>query len=423
MGDSAHGSIWIISKYASLPRYGPGSRLYHLGREFRREGHETLLVTSDANHLACYPDTPHLYNYEDVDGIKVCWIRTRKYGKTASAGRVLSWLDFERRLFGMPRAGLPRPDVVIVSSLSLLSVIFGYHLKKVYGARLVFEIRDIWPLTMVAEGGFHPWHPLVLLLGMVERFGYRKADLVVGTMPRLDIHVRETIGRDRPFHCSPLGYPAEWLSDEAPLSEEFLRSHFPAGKVIVGYAGSIGISNALEPLMQCIEQLSSRTDIHFVIVGGGDLKDVYRKRMSGNANVTFAPRIPRDQVQSFLRKCDVLYLSAHDSPVWRFGQSLNKMVDYMMAGKPVIASYSGYPSMLDEADAGSFVRAGDASALCKEIIRYADMSAEEREKTGRRGRDWILSHRSYGQLANEYLRAIGERVSGEMRAPEGSQES
>ena len=40
------------------------------------------------------------------------------------------------------------------------------------------------------------------------------------------------------------------------------------------------------------------------------------------------------------------------SKVWDYGQSMNKIVDYMMAGKPVVASYSGYPSMLNEAGSG-----------------------------------------------------------------------
>lgn len=406
MASSVTKCIWLISKYAALPTYGPGSRLFYLAREFHRVGHEVVLLTSDANHLARFPGSRDRFNREEIDGVRTIWLRTKKYRRTASVGRVLSWLDFERGLFGMPRKDLPRPDVVIVSSLSLLSVLYGYYLKAVCGARFVFEVRDIWPLTMVEEGGFSRWHPLVVFLGLVERFGYRKADLVVGTMPRLDLHVRETIGRDRPFHCSPLGYAQEWAAEETPLPEEFLGEHFPAGKVVVGYAGSMGISNALEPLMQCIEGLSGRPDVHFVLVGGGDLRETYVARLVGRGNVSFVPRIERTQVPSFLRRCDVLYLSAQDSCVWRFGQSLNKMVDYMMAGKPIIASYSGYQSMINEAHAGVFVPAGDSETLIKAVVRMAEMTAEERFEIGDRGRAWVLANRSYAALGRAYLSAI-----------------
>jgi len=402
-------NIWLISKYASLPKYGPGSRLFYLARELRRDGHEPLLVTSDANHLAQFPETSERYNQEEVDGVRVCWIKTRKYTRTASVGRILSWVDFERRLLGLPRRQFPRPDVVIVSSLSLLSVLYGYYLKRRIGVPLVFEIRDIWPLTLVVEGGFPRWHPLVVCLGLIERFGYRNADLIVGTMPRLDLHVRDAIGRERPFHCSPLGFAPESTEEETPLSDEFLRRHFPEDKVIIGYAGSMGTTNALKPLMRCIEEMSDRTDVHFVLLGMGDQRETFAARMAGRANVSFVPRIAKTEVASFLRCCDILYLSAHDSPVWRFGQSLNKMVDYMLAGKPIIASYSGYPSMLNEAEAGVFVQAGDHRALRETITQMVAMPAERRAEIGARGRAWLLANRSYAVLAKQYLSAL-ERI-------------
>src|SRR5690606_34736757 len=122
-------------------------RLYYLARQFARAGHAVLLITSDANHFTKYPESGQRYNDERLEGISHRWIRTRKYHRTASVDRILSWLDFEWKLFRMPLGGLARPDVVIVSSLSLLTIVYGFFLKKRYGAFLVFEVPDIWPLT------------------------------------------------------------------------------------------------------------------------------------------------------------------------------------------------------------------------------------------------------------------------------------
>jgi glycosyltransferase involved in cell wall biosynthesis len=225
-------------------------------------------------------------------------------------------------------------------------------------------------------------------------------------MPRLDLHVREVIGRDRPVFCSPLGYTPEMIEGEKPLPPSFLGAIFPENKVVIGYAGSMGITNALEPLMKSIECLSAREDIHFVLVGAGDLRDKYIARMKGLSNVTFISRIEKDYIPSFLRRCDALYLSTHPSAVWRFGQSMNKMLDYMIAGKPIIASYSGYRSMINEADSGLFVEAGDIDALVKAIVRTAEMPAKARQEMGERGRQWVLAKRSYAALGEEYLVAI-----------------
>ena len=62
--------------------------------------------------------------------------------------------------------------------------------------------------------------------------------------------------------------------------------------------------------------------------------------------------------------------------------------------------------MIDEAGSGSFVPAGDSRAVADEIRRLADMGAEELDSMGARGREWLLEHRSYERLAEQYLDVI-----------------
>ena len=111
-------------------------------------------------------------------------------------------------------------------------------------------------------------------------------------------------------------------------------------------------------------------------------------------------------MHDFLTRCDLLYLSVHDSTVWDYGLSLNKLIDYMLAAKPIVASYSGFPSMIDEAECGSFVPAGDAAALRDEILRFRRMDAATRESMGERGRVWLLENRGYEVLARDYLEIL-----------------
>jgi glycosyltransferase involved in cell wall biosynthesis len=92
--------------------------------------------------------------------------------------------------------------------------------------------------------------------------------------------------------------------------------------------------------------------------------------------------------------------------VWQFGQSLNKIIDYMVAGKPIVASYTGYPSMINEANCGTYVPAGDVLALKREIERYASMSQSDLAEIGSRGKSWILENRSYQRIAKNYLEIL-----------------
>ena len=392
-----------MSKYVAPPaKASAGGRGYLIMREMARMGHECVIITSNSNQLAEVPNMDEPYRLQRVDGLQLWWVNTLKYQVANSLRRILSWLDFEWRLWRMPKAPLPKPDAIIVSSLSLLTIINGFLLRQRYRARLVFEIRDIWPLTIIEEGGFSPHNPLVLGLGWVEKWGYRNAEEVVGTMPNLGEHVAEVLGFPRPTHCIPMGLAENSFAEGESLADGYAEKHIPKNKFIVAYVGTIGITNALDTLLDCAQVMKHNQKLHFLVVGEGDLRAHYQHKYSHLPNLTFAPRVPKTMVQAVLRRCDLLYFSVHASKVWKFGQSLNKLIDYMLAGKPVVASYSGFPSMINEADCGSFVPAGDVQALRQEFERYVQMPDSLREAIGKRGCDWLLANRQYSKLAQDY---------------------
>lgn len=399
--------IWYISKYIAPP--GPskvGSRGYQLMRKLAESGDSVAIVTSDSNHLATVPRMTDSYWRQDVDGMNVFWVRTMKFVGAKSFRRILSWLHFEWRLLFLPWKMLPKPDAVIVSSLSLLTILNGIRLKRQFGAILVFEVRDIWPLTLTEEGGFSPKNPLVKLLGLIERLGYANSDIIVGTMPNLGAHVFSVLGRRRRTECVPMGFTLEDDVGVGPLPKAYLEAAVPEADFLVGYVGSIGISNALETFFESAAALEHQTGIHFVVVGDGDLLPHYQKKYEMHSNITFVGRVPKRSVQTVLTEFDLLYLSVHQSSVWDYGQSLNKLVDYMLSGKPVLASYSGHQSMINEADSGVFVEAGDSIAVTREILRLSKMPAEELRAMGERGATWLRAHREYGELASDYRRIL-----------------
>jgi hypothetical protein len=108
-------------------------------------------------------------------------------------------------LFRLDIRKLEKPDVVIISSLSLLTVFYGLYLKKICGCKFVVEIRDIYPLTFTEELGVPSYNPIVWIFKHIERIGYKNADLIVGTMPNLTSHVKDVLGYEKEVFFSPLG--------------------------------------------------------------------------------------------------------------------------------------------------------------------------------------------------------------------------
>ena len=375
-------------------------------REFAKLGHMSIILTSDSNTLANVPTVTNDYYFQHLEGVGLYWIRTLKYKTAKSFRRILSWLHFEWRLLRMPKHDLPKPDVVVVSSLSLLTIFNGLLIRYRTKCRLVFEVRDIWPLTLTEEGGFSRWNPLVVALSWVEKLGYRSCDAIVGTMPNLQEHVKKVSGSNKPTVCIPMGIDDAMLTGQTSVPEGYLSTYLPNDKFIVAHAGTIGITNALDIYFECAASLVEHTNIHFVIIGDGDLKEHYQDLYGELPNLTFAPKVEKRMVQSVLKNCSLVFFSVYDSAVWKYGQSLNKVIDYMLAGKPIVASYSGFPSMINEAACGTYVPAGDVDALRSEILRFSALSPEEREQTGARGRDWLLANRNYRKLAAEYLEVM-----------------
>jgi len=400
-------SIWYISKYVA-PSYAAkvSARGFLILTALAKKGYQCTLITSDSNHLINAPTFHGPIMQERVDDVGVSWLKTWKYKSARSLGRMVSWLDFEWQLFKMPKKMLPKPDVIIVSSLSLLTILNGLWLRWKYGSKLIFEVRDIWPMVLVASGGVNPHNPFVLLLSWLEKLAYKKADKVVGTMPNLSEHIYQVTGQKIEAACIPQGVDDGLLSKPVPLSNEYIDRYFPKDKFIVCHAGSIGADNALETFFSCARLMQDSQDIHFLIVGDGYLKEQFQKENYDLNNLTFAPRVEKMQVQSVLKHVDAVYFAVNTSPLWAYGQSLNKVIDYMLSGKPILASYTGYPSMINEADCGFFVPAEDVGALKVQVARLAKMSQEERSEMGRRGYKWVLENRRFEHLAMSYINVI-----------------
>lgn len=405
-------TIWYITKYFSpKTTTSPGGRGWFLVEEMNKSGCETVVITSDSNNLVDVPELSRRVTEQTVSGVKIIWLKTLKYSVAKSVTRILSWFHFEWNLFFLNKKALPRPDVIVVSSLSLLTIINGLLLKRKYKCRLVFEVRDIWPLTIVEEGGFSSGNLFVKALSVIEKLAYRRSDLIVGTMPNLSEHVRAETGLSRPVFCIPMGVSEDHLSQVKALPDDYMKQYFAVPKFRVVHAGTIGITNALEVFFEAAALMRDHADIEFLMIGDGALKAHYQEKYGHLSNLTFAPKISRDMVQSALEKSDLLYFSVYASKVWHYGQSLNKVIDYMLAGKPVIASYSGYPSMINEAECGVYVPAGDVDALVSGILDMMSKSAEEREEMGARGKKWLLDNRNYPKLAQDYMSLLFKEIS------------
>ena len=282
------------------------------------------------------------------------------------------------------------------------------RIARASSARLVHEVHDLWPLSPMELGGMSPRHPFIMLMQWAENYAYRHSDRVVSLLPMAAEHMQEHGMAPEKFRYIPNGVSLdEWTVNDAPLPQEHrdvLRRLKQEGRFLIGYAGGHAVSNALDCLLDAAQPLQS-APVRIVLVGGGAEKQrLERKsREMGLANVAFLPPVPKRLMPSLLREFDACYLGWARSPLYRFGVCPNKLLDYMMAGKPIIHAIEAGNDLVAEAGCGVSIPPEDPGALADAILQMSAKPPEELAAMARRGKAFVTAHHPYPHLARLFL--------------------
>ncbi len=406
-------NIVLINHYAGSTRHGMEYRPFYMARHWVRWGHRVTVVAASFSHLRqLNPEMSGRVREEVLDGVRYIWLRTPAY-RGNGVWRTLNMFSFTASLMrrGREITGGHRPDLVIASSTYLLDVYPAKRLAKRHGAKLVFEVHDLWPLSPMQLGGMSRFHPFILLLQKAEDFACRHADLVVSLLPNADEHLVTRGMLPEKFHHIPNGIETEeWRGIGAAVPEshqKILRGLRAEGKFIVGYIGGHAVSNALDILLDAAARLRGQ-DVAFVLVGHGVEKQTLltNAQTMGLKHVTFVDSVPKECVPELLSAMDALYIGWRKLSLYRFGVSPNKLVEYMMSGKPIVHSTDAPNDMVEQSACGISVSAEDGESIAKAISGLAAMRPEDRLAMGSRGRAYVLSRLDYRVLAREFLAAV-----------------
>ncbi|WP_413944573.1 glycosyltransferase family 4 protein [Bdellovibrio sp. HCB-162] len=396
--------ILYINHYAGSPKMGMEFRPYYLARRWVETGNEVKIVASTFSHLRLKnPNIKGIASTEEVDGISYHWLRGPRYDGNG-IGRLLNIFTFLGVfLLLLPKWISFRPDIIIASSTYPLDVIPAFLLTRLTGAKLVHEIHDLWPLTLIELHGMSERHPFIVLLSWAERFSYRNVDYVVSMLPGADKYLTTKGLIPEKYHLVPNGYGSEndGLKVTNPFSypgyEEFFK---------VGYAGYLGEANALDDMFAAAENLRDEK-ILFVLVGDGPLKEKLRKFADEKRlNVLFLPKIEKSEVPQFLNSVDACYIGWKHSELYKYGISPNKLLDYMHSAKPIIHATSAIQNLVQIADCGLTVEAENIEEIQDAIRRMQIMSREERRLMGERGRVYLERHLNFNRLADSFLQFV-----------------
>lgn len=397
-------SVLWINQFALLPNDGGGTRHFELGRELVRRGWRVTIIASDLHlHRRTYTrrsgEAAREAIVESLDGVDLHWVWAASY-RTNNWRRAWNWLSFGRSVKNACRS-IGRPDVIIGSSPQLFAASAARTVARRLRVPFVFEVRDLWPESLLAAGGRRG--PAYKVLDLLAWSLYHAADkvLVLAKGTR-DYLVERGVAADKFLHV-PNGV-------DIHLVRPGLNDRDMEDKFELVYAGAHGPANGLEQVLEAAELLRSSPNVRFLFVGDGPIKaDLVAEALRrGLSNVEFRGAISKKELVGIFANAQAGLMTLRDAPLFSFGVSPNKLFDYLAAALPVICNVPGeVAQMLADSKGGLQVTDSSGAALAEGVRQLIKLPREERHRMGATGRDWVQREHS--------REVLGERLDVALR--------
>lgn len=407
--------LWVFNHYASPPDAGVGTRHFDLATEMAAHGVRTTIFASAFSHFTGRDrlGRRRLSAHRRHRGVDFVWVRTVAYrGNTWR--RVANMLSYAVSVTFV-QLRYPRPDVVIGSSVHPFAALAGWIVARQRRARFVYEIRDLWPQTLIDIGAMRAGSLQARVLRWIESFLVERAWRVITVLPGTSDYLEQRgLPTDHVVYVPNgvrLGDPGSSEALPEPVATAFEQWR-AAGRFVAVYAGSHGLVNGLGVILEAATLLDSRgSPVQVALVGDGPDKPALmaRARELGLRNVTFLDPVPKAAVQALLAMADATLFHLADADVFRYGISSNKLFDYLASGKPVVFACASSNNPVADARAGRWIAPEDPAAMADALEELSRTDPGVLAEMGDRGRRHVAEHHDIALLARKVASIVLER--------------
>lgn len=383
-------------------------RPYYLAREWIKLGHKVKIISASYSHVRNFQ--PKVAD-ESIDGISYHWIKTPHYHSN-NLKRVINILVFCSKLgFELRKVTKKfKPDVIISSSTHNLDIYVANYFAKKFKAKLIYEVRDLWPLSPIEIGGMSEKNPWIRLIAAAEKFAYKKSYLTVSLLPKAFEYMATKGLTKEKFRYIPNGFSFDEIKNakkDKRIIEKIKKIKVNC-KLLIGYTGAVGEANALEYIIDAIGQFRSQ-EIALVIVGDGLRKTGLEARAKQFNNIHFFAPIEKNKIFSIIDEFDLMYIGLKKCRVFRYGVSPNKLFDYMACGKPIISAVTAGNDLVSDANCGFSVQAENTKQLSTALRKALALDKKSLKKLGANGKIYAQRHYNYTKIAKEYINQINSK--------------
>jgi glycosyltransferase involved in cell wall biosynthesis len=368
------------------------------------QGHTVHVVATDFNVYNEQTEPPEDYALPSGGRLVVHRVPSARGLRRGLRARLHTYVGFAWAAYRLGRQ-LPRPDVVLGSIQPLFTGLVAQRVAHRCHASFLLEIRDLWPDALEAKGAISHWQAWPLHL--VANYLYRAAESIISLTPGIkSVLLKKGVPQPK-VDVIPNGYdPA--MYDLLAGTREQVRAELGWERQFVAvFTGTHVEVTAVETIVKAAECLKHRTDIRFDLFGKGQRKPaaVALARSLGIANIHFHDPVPKNRIPGILAAADVGLMTLFKSPLIDIYFE-NKLVDYMGAGKAILAAMDGMQGRLIATHkAGRVVGSFDYQGLAK-LVEDAANDPEQVRQMGANGKWLATEHLRLPDILGRYTRLL-----------------
>jgi len=395
--------ILVLSHYYPPEVNAPASRIAENARAWVAVGHRVTVVTCAPNHPhgTLYPGYRNRWHHrERIDGVDVVRVWTWLAANEGFLPRIANYLSYMLSV-AVQRWRLPKADIVLSTSPQFFCGLAGYLVKR--GRPWVLEIRDLWPESIIAVGAMKRG-VAIRALEAVERFAYRRADMVVAVTDSFVGHIRARRPRGR-IEVIKNGVDLAHFRHADPVAVAAFRARYGLGdRFVASYVGTHGMAHGLDTVLDAAHRLRHRDDIVFLLVGAGAQRDrlIAERDRRGLSNVVMLGQQPKSEMPVIWSASDAAMVLLRDLKTFE-SVIPSKMFEAMALQVPMILGVRGEAErLMRDGGAGIAIPPEDAAALGDAVERLADDRALG-DAMGASGRRFVAAQFDRNKLATRYL--------------------
>ncbi len=401
--------ILILTQYFPPETGAPQNRLFDLAMRWKSRGADITVLTAMPN----YPQmTIHkeykgkVYAFENMDGLKIhrAYIYVNK-SKSFTA-RLLNYFSFVLSSLTIGIIKISKTDYILCESPPLFLGITAYLLSRFKGAKMIFNVSDLWPES-AEKLGLVKNKILLNVSVKLEEFLYRKSFFISGQTKGI---VKNISGRfpQKKVHWLPNGADFSIYNLVTGDSDWRKQNGFNGSDILFLYAGIIGYAQGLDVILRAAEKLKDLSHVKYILLGEGPVKDdlIEMKEKMHLENVFFYGAVSKSQMPVIIKSVNAGIIPLKKLDLF-LGAVPSKIFELLALKKPLLLGVDGEAKELfiEEGKCGIFFKPGDDNDLAAKI-RLMISNIDEMNAMGERGREYVYKNFNRDNIAEHFWQQL-----------------